>query len=96
MKVDLKKLRDLAREGVSYAEMGRKLKISTSSAFLLCRRLGITNGQRSGPQAKEIPVDRVVSLRVDKGWTFQRLADKYGVSRQRIHQIVQSALQAGA
>jgi DNA-directed RNA polymerase sigma subunit (sigma70/sigma32) len=43
--------------------------------------------RRKAREAENVRKREMLQLR-DRGWTLQKIATKYGVSRQRVHQII--------
>jgi len=80
--LDLERARELYEAGLSFSQVGRELGYSATYLARRFKAAGIParpEGRPMSAPAPAVDLQELVQLRED-GWTFPRLADRYGLS----------------
>jgi len=89
MKVMSEELRRFAAAGVSIKEPASKLGVSYSTVFLRAKREGIAFKRPPSTKSKvNDPVRKEMAVRYRNGATLQQIGDHYGITRERVRQIL--------
>ncbi|GAA3579841.1 hypothetical protein GCM10022197_41840 [Microlunatus spumicola] len=81
-KLDLKEARGLYEQGLSFAQVGRRLGYSATYLARRFKSAGIQARPEGRPLATPAPsvdLDELIRLR-EEGWTYPRLGERYGLS----------------
>jgi AraC-like DNA-binding protein len=78
-------------EGCTLDQIAELHRLSPRSVTRILRRLGIVTAENVSSRQANEKVERnqtFVRLVAEEGWTYQRIADEFGISRQRVCQII--------
>ena len=80
-------------EGLTTGEIAARFDVNIYTVSHACKRLGISppNGKRGPKPGTGVDPDRlsnIIAMR-ERGVTYQEIAELYGISRERVRQILQ-------
>jgi len=81
-----KKAKELRAEGLTFREIAEQLNRSLNGVYNICRHVECPVQNRGRPLNEKEWYKEAKGLRAE-GHTLQSIADRFGVSRERIRQI---------
>ena len=90
-----KSMADMVRSGVAPQEVAKKTKVTLATVFLACKENGLKIEKKSNVGNEKFSAYDVISALVNTRKKPLAIAEEFGISRQRISQIMIKARKAG-